>query len=191
VLGAPGIVGVLDPCGREGTKAPVSGGDVLRGVRPGMGCPLSVPQWTVGGLPGQPGGLGPWSGGGCGGRSSLRSSGVHSWASPGAGWKRRPTRGRASTAWQTAWSVAPGYASGRRGDGSVVFTSGDIRTTGLARTTVSGRTGPLGCIPSSGRCDGGCSGWVSMGGIFPQWPPHRCQPPEPLGHIPRSGSGGE
>jgi len=41
----------------------VSGGDVLRGVRPGMGCPLGVPQWTVGGLPGQPGGLGPWSGG--------------------------------------------------------------------------------------------------------------------------------
>jgi len=35
----------------------------FQGVRPGMGCPLSVPQWTMGGRLGQPGRLGPWSGG--------------------------------------------------------------------------------------------------------------------------------
>jgi len=61
-----------------------------------------------------------------------------------------------------------------------------MRTIGPARTVGLGRTGPLGRIPSSGRCDGGCSGWMSVGGGS-----LRCLPPEPLGRIPRSGSGGE
>jgi len=50
------------------------------GMRPGMGCPLSVPQWTTGAdwdsLVGGACGLG-----GCGCQSSPCSSGVHSWRS--------------------------------------------------------------------------------------------------------------
>jgi len=105
-------------CGWSG-GVPVPGGHPRMSTR--RGAPSRRPTVDKGGPAGLAQSGGPSVLGGCGCRSSLCMGGVHSWASSCTGGKRRPTVGRASTAWKTAWSVAPGYAPGRRGDGSAVL----------------------------------------------------------------------
>jgi len=105
---------------------------------------------------------------------------------PARGGSGVPQWGGASTACQTAWSVAPGYAPGRRGDGSAVLhpeISGQPGLPGLPTWVAPGHSDVS--EPGSVRRR---MQWL---GVPPSVVPRRCQPSEPLRRILRSSSGGE